>query len=223
MTDTYNDSTGSRKKFLIPLVVLLLCAVSLTGAGYAYNSTVTVEDNTVDPDEFVLEVYNKSGALVSEPMTMANMLVLQHATTIATDNTVVVSAEAQTATYVGKLTVNVENSGNYQVTAKIDDAVSKTYTINGSQLTTVGAGEIVYTLAVKLYVDDNGAKGADEYTGNLNADTTLWYEITVTVSTTENENAITFNNETAQTDVDAVQAKILAQTFNLVFEAQSVA
>lgn len=48
MTDTYNDTTGSRKKFLIPLVVLLLCAVSLTGAGYAYNSSVTVNDNSGD-------------------------------------------------------------------------------------------------------------------------------------------------------------------------------
>lgn len=36
----------SRKKLLVPLVVLLLCAVSLTGAAYAYTSSLTYKDNT---------------------------------------------------------------------------------------------------------------------------------------------------------------------------------
>ena len=39
---------SSRKKLLVPLVVLLLCAVSLTGAAYAYNATLKVAENPVD-------------------------------------------------------------------------------------------------------------------------------------------------------------------------------
>ena len=62
MTDTYNDTTGSRKKFLIPLVVLLLCAVSLTGAGYAYNATVTNLDNTTDVDGVTLELFENNAS-----------------------------------------------------------------------------------------------------------------------------------------------------------------
>lgn len=65
MTDTYNDTTGSRKKFLIPLVVLLLCAVSLTGAGYAYQSSVTLEGNTGGVDEyFTIDLYDGENVIV---------------------------------------------------------------------------------------------------------------------------------------------------------------
>jgi len=72
MRDMYNDSTGSRKKFLIPLVVLLLCAVSLTGAGYAYNTSVTSQDNVAPVDEyFVIDLYNPQGAVVADKVTAA--------------------------------------------------------------------------------------------------------------------------------------------------------
>jgi len=72
MRDMYNDSTGSRKKFLIPLVVLLLCAVSLTGAGYAYNTSVTSQDNVAPVDEyFVIDLYDPEGAVVEDKVTAA--------------------------------------------------------------------------------------------------------------------------------------------------------
>ena len=64
MTDTYNDSTGSRKKFLIPLVVLLLCAVSLTGAGYAYNSSVITANESADSHVFSINTYEDDGTTV---------------------------------------------------------------------------------------------------------------------------------------------------------------
>jgi len=65
MTDTYNDTTGSRKKFLIPLVVLLLCAVSLTGAGYAYNASVTVNNADAPVDEyFTVNIFEQDGTVI---------------------------------------------------------------------------------------------------------------------------------------------------------------
>jgi len=45
MTDIYTQENGSKKKFLAPVLVILLCMVSLTAAGYAYSATV---DNTGD-------------------------------------------------------------------------------------------------------------------------------------------------------------------------------
>lgn len=46
MENMQNMEEGrSRKKLLVPLVVLMLCAVSLVGAAYAYNSTLTNSDN----------------------------------------------------------------------------------------------------------------------------------------------------------------------------------
>ena len=46
MTDVYTQENASKKKFLAPVLVILLCMVSLTAAGYAYSATV---DNTDDP------------------------------------------------------------------------------------------------------------------------------------------------------------------------------
>ena len=50
---------SSRKKLLVPLVVLLLCAVSLTGAAYAYSATLTNNSNSADAG--VLSVDLKTG------------------------------------------------------------------------------------------------------------------------------------------------------------------
>lgn len=56
MTDIYMEQNGSKKKLLVPLIVLLLCAVSLTGAGYAYNSTVTNVDDNVHIEGLTLDL-----------------------------------------------------------------------------------------------------------------------------------------------------------------------
>ncbi len=50
MSDVYTQESASKKKFLAPLLVILLCMVSLTAAGYAYSATV---DNT--DDQIVIE------------------------------------------------------------------------------------------------------------------------------------------------------------------------
>ncbi len=40
MTTDYMDRESSKKKYLAPLVVIMLCAVAVTGAAYAYNTSV---------------------------------------------------------------------------------------------------------------------------------------------------------------------------------------
>ena len=47
--DQYSeDENQSKKKLLIPLLILLLCAVSMIGAGYAVTNILNVNDNDVD-------------------------------------------------------------------------------------------------------------------------------------------------------------------------------
>ncbi len=47
--DQYSeDENQSKKKLLIPLLILLLCAVSIIGAGYAVTNILNVNDNDVD-------------------------------------------------------------------------------------------------------------------------------------------------------------------------------
>ncbi len=68
MTDLYSDSNGSKKKFLIPLLVLLLCTVSLTGAGFAYSSTVTNTDDTIIVEGVTLDLLDSNDAAVDDAM-----------------------------------------------------------------------------------------------------------------------------------------------------------
>lgn len=54
----------SRKKFLIPLIVLMLCAVSLTGAAYAYSSSLTNTGNSTDTEYLSLDKDSSKQKLV---------------------------------------------------------------------------------------------------------------------------------------------------------------
>lgn len=40
------ESGSKRKKLLVPIIALMLCAVAVIGAGYAYQSSVSVQNNT---------------------------------------------------------------------------------------------------------------------------------------------------------------------------------
>ena len=48
MTDIQIEERSSKKKLLVPLVVLMLCGVALVGAAYAYTTTVEIDSNKVD-------------------------------------------------------------------------------------------------------------------------------------------------------------------------------
>lgn len=79
MTDTQSESTGSRKKLLIPLVALMLCAVSIVGAGYAYNSTVTNTFNSVVAEGTTINLYDDTDAVVTEGIISLEFMTYTHA------------------------------------------------------------------------------------------------------------------------------------------------
>jgi len=79
MTDTQSESTGSRKKLLIPLVALMLCAVSIVGAGYAYNSTVTNTFNSVVAEGTTINLYDDQDAVVTEGIISLEFMTYTHA------------------------------------------------------------------------------------------------------------------------------------------------
>lgn len=53
------EQTGSRKKLLVPVVVLMLCLVTLTGAAYAYSSTMVNTGNVIDANYISIDLKNK--------------------------------------------------------------------------------------------------------------------------------------------------------------------
>lgn len=61
MTEIKNE-TGTKKKLLIPVVVLMLLAVGLTGAAYAYNSSLTLPNQQVDAADLTLDLRTPAAA-----------------------------------------------------------------------------------------------------------------------------------------------------------------
>lgn len=56
MNGMKTEEAGSRKKYLAPLVVIMLCLVALTGAAYAYSSTVSIGGNQIDAKYLSLDL-----------------------------------------------------------------------------------------------------------------------------------------------------------------------
>ena len=68
MTTQYAEEQGFKKKYLAPLIVLMLCAVSLTGAAYAYSTTISGNGN-VDYDYYSIDLYTDSTGDASKVVT----------------------------------------------------------------------------------------------------------------------------------------------------------
>ena len=49
------ESGSKRKKLLVPIIALMLCAVAVIGAGYAYQSSVSVQNNSVEGGSLIVE------------------------------------------------------------------------------------------------------------------------------------------------------------------------
>ncbi len=61
MTTQYMDEGGFKKKFLAPLVVIMVCAVALAGAAYAYSTSVHGNGNVPVPDYYSIDLYELRG------------------------------------------------------------------------------------------------------------------------------------------------------------------
>ena len=56
LVDEMINEKSNKKKLLVPIIALMLCAVAVIGAGYAYQSSVTVEDNSVSGGSLTIDV-----------------------------------------------------------------------------------------------------------------------------------------------------------------------
>ena len=148
---------SSRKKLLVPLVVLLLCAVSLTGAAYAYNSTLNVNNNSADAGYLSIDLAGGTEQNVAAGVTLTGNNVITY-----TDN---YDYSKVNTNWVKKNTVN------YAIT----EADVATYDIAISR-------ETGNTAPVKLTVTLDGLSAADKvYIGGVGKAVTDVFKITLKI------------------------------------------
>ena len=80
MTDVYTQESASKKKFLAPLLVILLCMVSLTAAGYAYSATVDNTDDKIIIDGVTMELKNGTDIVTGAMYTFDDIGIDTHTT-----------------------------------------------------------------------------------------------------------------------------------------------
>ncbi len=65
MTTNYMEKESSKKKYLAPLVVIMLCLVAITGAAYAYSTTVT-GNGDIAGKYTVIDLYKSADAAAAD-------------------------------------------------------------------------------------------------------------------------------------------------------------
>ncbi|MFT0898930.1 hypothetical protein [Candidatus Methanoprimaticola sp. MG2] len=55
-----SDSGSGRKRILVPIVAIMMCAVAIIGVGYSLTSTVSSNDNPISGDGLELSLYSSN-------------------------------------------------------------------------------------------------------------------------------------------------------------------
>lgn len=87
MTTQYAEEQGFKKKYLAPLIVLMLCAVSLTGAAYAYSTSVT-NHGDIDGDYISIDMYKADDTTTSGYAVLTEHLKANESFKVSTTKTV---------------------------------------------------------------------------------------------------------------------------------------
>lgn len=202
--DTINgEESSSKKKLIVPIIALMLCAVAVLGAGYAYTSSVEVKDNGVEGGQISVDIKDSDGSAFFAD-TAADIVFTQEKTytggTIASTG-VIISADGANdgpATVSGKL---LSKLGNANVTIKAKDLgsdVTKAYltvevklndaTISGDvKVSTVATAVEFYAADSSGNVTDTTAAFTVALTAGAYVKTTDTVEIPLTTGSTADE------------------------------------
>ena len=166
-----DDEENGKKKLLVPLIVLLLCAVSVIGAGYAYESTLHVNDNPVDGAKITI-TYNGGSTL---PTADADSLVIYN------EETWEMSEEQEYTKSYSLFVGSVDSSGEESskamlatVPVKIDLSNASEYKVTTVSISLKMTGEpthidLVGKLIHSLDIVSDGETKSMVYNRNANA------------------------------------------------------
>lgn len=214
MTTNYMENEGTKKKYLAPLVVIMLCAVALTGAAYAatYYTTVTGNGN-LDGDYVVIDLYDDgSGTAFTKFKVNGNAIIYSETDKTKSPAAYVAKVDSKTIEFTTHIMINVS-----------DDLKDKTFTL--SQL---GDGDFSYTnesTAGKLTLSDakitNLVKDSSDSTSD-ELDLTMvagaYYTVTISCMVAGDETE-TFGSYTTFEDLTADVGKISNGTVSIKFSA----
>ena len=92
MIKEYNENHGNsyrgfKRKCLIPLFLIVLCMIALTGQAYAYSTSVTGQDN-ISGNYYSIDMYAQDGAdytVVNKSLTSGDNFIVQTSKTVGSN------------------------------------------------------------------------------------------------------------------------------------------
>ncbi len=195
MTDIQMEEKSIKKKLLVPVVVLMLCAVTLVGAGYAYTTTVS-NTGSVDGEYYAIDMYsNTDGTLTTGALTLGDKIEVYSEKAVGA-STIAVKADAVSATplcYVGAWL----NSETMATNADIRMTVAASGT--GWAASGVTATNSTYGITITFACADSNGDG--------------YWEVTIASAAIN----YTSSNVNAHTATKAVSDALDALSFTLTF------
>lgn len=184
MTDLYyKDENSDKRKYIVPLLGLLLCAGALAGLGFAYASTVELENNIPDATSIEIDtledyVFSKDTVFDSDQYvvthatqkngaTYTNVANVERATGFS-DPEVTIKTTENVANEAGKLDIGVaiqltDKSGWTLTNLAYDDIIESVEFTCGSTTQTIAVADFEATEPVFVNVLEN--KSATEING----------------------------------------------------------
>ncbi len=217
MTTNYMENESSKKKYLAPLVVIMLCAVALTGAAYAAYATSVTGNGDIAGKYVVLDIYDSGGTKEQTDIPLAGTS-KQIKVYTTTDKTANVEDKKYYVANLDKTTITFETY------VKINtDIVDKTFTLSvglGDYTPGTNAGDLTISNIGNLTIYNTGDN--TDQTSNPISGKTL-YRITFTCdvvggTSSEAESGV-FGSYDGLDAVSAAVAAIDSGTLKIILNA----
>lgn len=144
------ESSSKKKKLLVPIIALMLCAVAVIGAGYAYQSSVSVQNNTVEGGSLVVETDTASFLTDNAPDVIFTQDKVYDK---SSDGSYKVSIKAAGA---GD---NIVDPSDNAVTMDVGSNASASLLGSATVTITNNSGKAVTTLTAKVTISENPSIG----------------------------------------------------------------
>ena len=128
------NESNHKRKLVVPIIAIMLCAVAVIGAGYAYQSSLSLNDNSLDGGNITVTlntgegdahpVFYKDDGKLDVVFTQEIVYAMDNGQYVPTVNTAANGVDASDSSNLGTLSVKYSNTTGKNVYAYVSVKVS---------------------------------------------------------------------------------------------------
>lgn len=152
-----NESESNhKKKLIVPIIAIMLCAVAVIGAGYAYQSSLSLKDNSLDGGNITVTlntgggdahpVFYKDDSKLDVVFTQEIVYKMDNGQYVPTVNTAANGVDTPDSSNLGTLSVKYSNTTDKDVYAYVSVKVSASSIMVGN--TSLNLNRIVNGISI---------------------------------------------------------------------------